>query len=98
MSLGQAQQRVLAAIARLGEDAWKGKIEDDLDRRGLRVGDIKATLLRLRDAGMVERSSESVMTDSGPRYRDFYRLTEAGTKELDQARAGVRGVEGGADA
>lgn len=83
--LGEFEQLVMLAVARLGDQAYGMAICREIEARGGRtpsLGAVYATLDRLTDKGAVHVRRE----ESGGRARWFFTLTSEGTAALEQAR------------
>lgn len=96
--IGELEEIVLLAVARLGEDAHGGPINDTLGSvsRRLSVGALYVTLHRLEEKGLIiGRDVAPALTESGRkgRLRRYYRVTGAGKEELrasEEARTQLR--------
>ena len=83
--LGEFEQVVLLAVARLGADAYGMRIRREIEARAGRsaaIGAVYATLDRLESKGYVEARDD----DSGGRARRFFEVTPAGVGALESAR------------
>ena len=83
--LGEFEQVVLLAVARLGDDAYGMKIRREIEARAGRaasIGAVYATLDRLEAKGYVLSRDD----DTGGRARRFFVLTPAGLAALESAR------------
>ena len=84
--LGEFEQLVMLAVARLGDDAYGMTIRREIESRTSRaasLGAVYATLDRLTDKGLVR-----VRRDEQPgRPRWFFTLTPGGIGALETARA-----------
>lgn len=89
-TLGSFEQAVLLAIARLGADAYGRSIlhdvEERLERR-LAPGAVHATLDRLEAKRLVDSRLAPGTLARGGRARRYYRITPAGVRSLNVARA-----------
>ena len=87
--LGEFEQVVLLAVARLGQEAYGMRIRAEIEQRGDRkatIGAVYATLDRLQAKGHVrERESPGGRERSGLARR-FYSVTPAGKAALEDAR------------
>ena len=82
--LGEFEQVVLLAVARLGGDAYGMRIRQEIDDRtgrSVTIGAVYATLDRLQSKGLV-----SVRDEPGGRARRFFDLEPAGVEALEAAR------------
>jgi DNA-binding PadR family transcriptional regulator len=89
MNLGDLQQMVMLAVARLGSDAYGAAIREELRGvagRRMAVQTVYVTLVRLEKQGLV--TSEELARDPGEggRARRVFRVTPAGWRALDLAR------------
>ena len=87
--LGDLQHLVMVAVARLGEDAFGGSIQDELRQvagRDLSVSSVYVTLVRLEEQGLVESSRDKKDAGSVGRPRRVFRITPDGWKALRAAR------------
>jgi len=83
--LGEFEQIVLLAVARVGEHPYGMRIRREIESRtgrSVTIGGVYATLDRLERKGLV-RSRED---RSGGRARRFFALTPAGVHALESAR------------
>jgi PadR family transcriptional regulator PadR len=83
--LGEFEQIVLLAVARIGDNPYGMRIRREIEersRRSVTIGAVYATLDRLEDKGLV-RSRES---QAGGRARRFFTLTAAGAGALEASR------------
>lgn len=83
--LGEFEQIVMLAVARLGDDAYGMKIRHEIESRVGRaasLGAVYATLDRLVDKNVLRVRRE----DSAGRPRWFFSLTPAGVAALETAR------------
>lgn len=83
--LGEFEQVVLLAVARLGEEAYGMRIRLEIEERAGRaasIGAVYATLDRLEAKGYVRSRDD----ESGGRARRFFLLTPDGLGALESAR------------
>lgn len=88
--LGEFEQIVLLALARLEEDAYGVTIRKEIeDRSGRRVaiGALYTTLRRLEDKGLVRSSLAESTPVRGGRSKRYFRLTPRGVRALKRSRA-----------
>jgi len=88
--LGEFEQLVLLAIARLADDAYGVAIRQDIvshGRRAVSVGALYVTLDRLEKKGYVRSSWGEATAVRGGRAKRYYTLTSAGISALSAARA-----------
>jgi DNA-binding PadR family transcriptional regulator len=93
MNLGDLQQMVMLAVARLGGDAYGAAIREELHGvagRRVAVQTVYVTLVRLEKQGLV--TSEELARDPGEggRARRVFRVTPAGWRALDAARRSMK--------
>lgn len=89
MPLGDLQQAVMLAVARLGPGAYGAAIRDELLEvagRRASVPTVYVTLVRLEEQGLVSSESEAPTEGRGGRARRLFRLTPAGWEALEDAR------------
>jgi len=83
--LGEFEQVVLLAVARLGAEAYGMKLRAEIAARAGRnasIGAVYATLDRLVDKGYLRAKDEN----AAGRARRFFTLTSVGIKALEAAR------------
>jgi DNA-binding PadR family transcriptional regulator len=102
--LGEFEVIILAALQRLGDDAYAVTIKDDIERRAKRpasLGAIHAALGRLADKGFVVFRVSDPLPIPGGRARKYSRITPAGVRALRQSTAAlarmIDGLELGVD-
>lgn len=87
--LGEFEQVVLLAVARLGDDGYGVTIRREIEERAERevsVGAVYATLSRLEDKGMLSSWEGDPEARRGGRARRHYRLEPDGARALRAAR------------
>ena len=94
--LGEFEQVVLLAVARLGGEAYGMRIREEIESRtgrAVTIGAVYATLDRLEDKAYVRTRDE----ESSGRAKRFFEMLPAGVEALEAARevqarmwAGVR--------
>jgi DNA-binding PadR family transcriptional regulator len=92
MSLGELQQMIMLAVARVGPEAYGAAIREELKAVGHRtvsVPTIYVTLVRLEEQGLVVSSEEPREDQRGGRPRRVFKLTRAGWDALSAARASM---------
>ncbi len=96
--LGEFEVLVLAALQRLGADAYAVTIKNDIESRAKRpasLGAIHASLGRLGDKGFVVFRVSDPLPVQGGRSRKFSRITPAGLRALRRSTdALARMIEG----
>lgn len=89
MSLGDLQQMVMLAVARLGRDAYGAAVREELRSvagRRVAVQTVYVTLVRLEEQGLVASTEMARESGEGGRARRVFRVTPAGWSALDEAR------------
>jgi DNA-binding PadR family transcriptional regulator len=92
MSLGELQQMIMLAVARVGPEAYGAAIRAELKvvgHRTVSVPTIYVTLVRLEEQGLVVSSEEPRQDQRGGRPRRVFKLTRAGSEALSGARASM---------
>jgi DNA-binding PadR family transcriptional regulator len=87
--LGEFEQVVLLAVARLGREAYGMRIRAEIEQRGDRkatIGAVYATLERLQAIGYVRQIESAGGSERSGLARRFYSLTPAGKGALEEAR------------
>jgi len=98
MALGELEQMVLLALARLDGEGHGAAIATELEERaGRRVapGALYTVLDRLQEKGCVEAWIGDSTPERGGRRRKVYRLLPAGAREARQWYSGVRDLAAG---
>ncbi len=88
--LGEFEQVVLLAVARLGASAYGMRIRAEIERRGDRkatIGAVYATLERLTAKRYVRETESPGGSERSGLARRFYAVTPAGKMALEEARA-----------
>ena len=97
-SLGEFEMLVLAALQRLGDDAYAVTVKRDIESRAKRpasLGAIHASLARLAEKGFVVFRISEPLPIPGGRARKFARITPAGVRSLRRSTAALaRMLEG----
>jgi DNA-binding PadR family transcriptional regulator len=86
--LGEFEQLILAALIRLGNDAYGVTIHDELVERAGRdvsFGAIYATLDRLEQKGFVSSRRGDPTPERGGRAKRFFRIEAPGLRALEQS-------------
>lgn len=87
--LGEFEQVVLLAIARLGADAHGAGIRSEIEERARRevsVGSLYSALERLERKGYVRSKLGEPTPERGGRAKRYYRLELAGLQALERTR------------
>ncbi|NIP61198.1 MAG: PadR family transcriptional regulator, partial [Gemmatimonadetes bacterium] len=90
--LGEFEQMVLLAVARLGEEAYGMAILDEIEEKaGIEpsVASVYAALDRLEGRGYVTSRMGEPTAERGGRAKRFFRLEPAGAEELERARSAL---------
>ena len=90
--LGELEQIVMLAVARLDDDAYGMSIRREIETRAGRtvaIGAVYSTLERLEDKGLVRSGEKAAAVDRDNRARRFFHLTRAGFDAL-QASSDVQ--------
>jgi PadR family transcriptional regulator PadR len=87
--LGEFEQIVLLAIARLGDDAYGMRIRAEIEARAGRkatIGAVYATLERLVAKGHARHADEPGGEERSGLARRFFTVTRSGQQSLEDAR------------
>lgn len=87
--LGEFEQIVLLALARLGENAYGVAIHEEIlatTGRDVSIPAVYVTLSRLEDKGYVSSRTGEPTPTRGGRARRFYRIERAGVQALEQTK------------
>ncbi|HET7374150.1 MAG TPA: PadR family transcriptional regulator [Gemmatimonadaceae bacterium] len=90
--LGEFEVLILAALQRLGDDAYAVTIKRDIEQRAKRpasLGAIHAALGRLADKGFVKFRISDPLPVPGGRARKYSLITPAGTRALRNSTAAL---------
>ena len=90
--LGEFEVIVLAALQRLGDDAYAVTIKRDIEQRAERpasIGAVHAALGRFADKGFVSFRISDPLPVPGGRSRKYSRITPAGRRALQQSTAAL---------
>jgi PadR family transcriptional regulator, regulatory protein PadR len=90
--LGEFEVLVLAALRRLGDDAYALTIKREIEGRAKRsasIGAIHAALGRLADKGYVAFRVSDPLPVPGGRSRKYSSITPAGVRALAQSTAAL---------
>jgi len=97
--LGEFEQLVLLAVARLGEAGYGVTVRQEIEGRTGRdasLGSVYATLERLEAKGYVASFEGEPTAERGGRCRRHYRLVPAGAEALELSRRMLEGMWEGA--
>jgi DNA-binding PadR family transcriptional regulator len=90
--LGEFEVLVLAALHRLGDDAYAVTVKRDIEQRAKRpasLGAIHAALARLGGKGFVVFRISDPLPVPGGRARKYSRITPAGVRALRRSTAAL---------
>jgi DNA-binding PadR family transcriptional regulator len=88
--LGEFEQVVLLAVARLEDQAYGMRVREEIERRAGRratIGAVYATLERLVSKGYVRETETPGGAERSGLARRFYGISPAGKAALEDARA-----------
>ena len=87
--LGEFEQIVLLALARLGPDAYGMTIHDEIEKtieRSVSITAVYVTLSRLEKKGYVSTQLGEPSPERGGRAKRYFKLQPAGVTALKQSR------------
>lgn len=87
-NLGEFEILVLAALVRLGKDAYGSTIREEIETRADRavsVGALYATLSRMEEKKYVTARTGEATPQRGGRAKRYYDLTPLGEAQLERA-------------
>lgn len=96
--LGELEQLVMLALARLGEDAYGVSVQETLAARTGRtpaLATVYTTLARLEAKGLAVSHLGEPRAERGGRARKLYRITASGRAALRRSLADVRALAQG---
>jgi PadR family transcriptional regulator PadR len=85
-----AEQQVLLAVWRLGENAYGVPVRDELERlaeRSLPAGAVYTSLVRLEHKGWLSSSMGNPTPERGGKSKRFFQITGEGMRVLHTARS-----------
>jgi DNA-binding PadR family transcriptional regulator len=91
-TLGQLEQLLMLAVARLGDEAYGAGIQQMLEEtagRSATIATIYVTLVRLEKKGYVESRREEPTPVRGGKSKRCFRLTPKGVEALKESRAAL---------
>jgi PadR family transcriptional regulator, regulatory protein PadR len=100
-NLGELEQLVLLAIARLGDDAYGVTVRREIAeraRRELSFGSVYTTLGRLQAKGLVASHLGDPTPERGGRRKKHYLISAAGRRALQRSLHAIRTMARGIDA
>ncbi|HJS75685.1 MAG TPA: PadR family transcriptional regulator [Vicinamibacteria bacterium] len=90
--LGQLEQLLMLAVARLGDGAYGAEIQKMLEEtagRSASIATIYVTLVRLEKKGYVQSRREGPTPVRGGKAKRYFRLTPKGVDGLKESRAAL---------
>ena len=97
-SLGEFEILVLAAVMRLGADAYGVSIRRQLEercRRAVSVGALYATLSRLEEKGLVHSHLGEATPERGGRAKKYFEISTSGRQRLQTSLSALRNMTEG---
>ncbi|MFI5311294.1 MAG: PadR family transcriptional regulator [Gemmatimonadales bacterium] len=91
--LGEFEQLVLLALARLGDDAYGVSVQREISnrtRRDVSFGTVYTTLARLEAKGFVTSSVGDPTPERGGRRKNYFAVSPAGRKALQRSLRDLR--------
>ena len=99
-NLGELEQLVLLAIARLGDGAYGVTVRKEIatrTRRDLSFGSVYTTLTRLEAKGLVASHLGEPTAERGGRRKKHYGVSAAGRRALQRSLHAIRTMASGID-
>ena len=96
--LGEFEQIVLAALLRLGDDAYGMSVRREIEARTGRqaaIGAVYATLERLETKGYISSSEGDPTPERGGRAKRFFRIKADGERALRESQETMRRMMSG---
>lgn len=87
-NLGEFEILVLAALMRLGEDAYGVSIRQEIEEctsRVVTVGALYATLTRLEEKSYITARKGEATPERGGRAKQYYEMTASGRSQLERS-------------
>jgi PadR family transcriptional regulator PadR len=100
-NLGELEQLVLLAIARLGDDAYGVTVRREIatrTKRDLAFGSVYTTLARLEEKGLVASHVGDPTPERGGRRKKHFVISAAGRRALQRSLHAIRTMARGIDA
>jgi DNA-binding PadR family transcriptional regulator len=100
-NLGELEQLILLAIARLGDDAYGVTVRKEIAsraKRNLSFGSVYTTLTRLEAKNFVTSHLGDPTPERGGRRKKHFVVTTAGKRALQRSLAAIRTMARGIDA
>jgi DNA-binding PadR family transcriptional regulator len=91
--LGEFEQLVLAALLRLGDNAYGMSVRREIEARTGRqaaIGAVYATLERLETKGYISSSEGDPTPERGGRAKRFFRIKADGERALHESQETMR--------
>jgi PadR family transcriptional regulator PadR len=91
--LGEFEQLVLLALARLGKDAYGVSVRDEIAERGGReadLGTVYSALTRLEEKGLINSRLGEPTPERGGRRKKHFEMTPAGKVALASSMQALR--------
>ena len=88
--LGEFELMVMATLVRLGDEAYGMRLRRDIEERtgrAVSIGQVYATLRRLKAKGYVATSMGEPSAERGGRAKRYFRLEAAGAEALERSRS-----------
>jgi DNA-binding PadR family transcriptional regulator len=101
INLGELEQLVLLAIARLGDDAYGVTIRREIAtraKRELSYGSVYTTLTRLEEKGLVASHLGDPTPERGGRGKKHFAVSAGGRRALQRSLHAIRSMARGIDA
>lgn len=98
--LGQTEQLILLALARLGDEAYGVTVRQEIEARAghpVSIAAVYAALERLERSGLAVGTLSDPTPERGGRAKRFYRLTRDGAGALEQTREAMQAMWDGVD-
>ena len=96
--LGEFEQIVLAALMRLGDNAYGMSVRREIEERTGRqaaIGAVYATLERLETKGYISSSEGDPTPERGGRAKRFFRIQADGERALRESQEAMRRMRTG---
>jgi PadR family transcriptional regulator PadR len=101
VNLGELEQLVMLAIARLGDDAYGVAVRREIavrTRRAPSFGSVYTILSRLEEKGLVTSHLGDPTPERGGRGKKHYTVSAAGRRALQRSLQAIRAMTHGIDA
>lgn len=98
--LGQTEQFILLALARLGDEAYGVTVRHEIEARAghtVSIAAVYAGLDRLERGGLVEGALSDPTPERGGRAKKYFRLTRQGVVALEATRRAMDAMWDGVD-